>query len=164
MANNIIKDREQLRAKLQGAALIALADTKNGSSKIMVEPLEYESIFNKAKDKVGKNLILSFGRKEEDRTVSGLIFSIEKLRLLNSKRFVIEGTAISSRHTVQKKIKIDYQFDTQEFYEAILRKNGQVRDMRLLNLDFAGELGQKNVSIVCDLIHYLALTIYSINL
>ena len=41
MANNIIKDREQLRAKLQGAALIALADTKNGSSKIMVEPLEY---------------------------------------------------------------------------------------------------------------------------
>ena len=89
MANNIIKDREQLRAKLQGAALIALADTKNGSSKIMVEPLEYESIFNKAKDKVGKNLILSFGRKEEDRTVSGLIFSIEKLRLLNSKMFVI---------------------------------------------------------------------------
>ena len=26
MANNIIKDREQLRAKLQGAALIALAN------------------------------------------------------------------------------------------------------------------------------------------
>lgn len=105
--------------------------------------------------------VLSFGRKEPDRTTSNVDFSFQSVRLLTEKRFVIEGLADISRFGRGKKYLIDYRFDNQNFSEAVCCKNGTVRDMRSLKLVYTGEIGERNIQIVRNLINYLTKCLYS---
>ncbi|MCR5152932.1 MAG: hypothetical protein K6A98_07275 [Prevotella sp.] len=121
------------------------------------------------KDNVGDGFVLTFGRKEPDRSVSNLTFTFELVRLLTDKRFVIEGTAKMSRSPIPvgskkpKRIQIDYKFDEQCFYEAVYCANGTVRDMRPLKLDFAGAHGTNNVNTARELIKFMTMCLYSID-
>ena len=113
-------------------------------------------------DNVGENIVLEFGRTEVDMTTSNVDFYFRELRLLNPKRFVLEGYANTSRSPMQKKMQIDYRFDKQQFYEAVYCANGTVRDMNPLKLDFAGSPGKQNVETARNIIKFLTMCLYSI--
>ena len=119
-------------------------------------------------DNVGENIMLYFGRTEEDFTTSNVDFYFKELRLLTPNRFVIEGYAkmtrspISVGKTKPRKIQIDYRFDQQQFYEAVYCANGTVRDMKPLKLDYAGALGKQNIETAKSLIQFLTMCLYSI--
>jgi len=119
-------------------------------------------------DNVGNNIVLRFGRTEEDFTTSNVDFYFRELRLLTPKRFVIEGVCNMSRSPISvgktkpRKIQIDYQFEQQQFYEAVYCANGTVRDMKPLNLDYAGTLGKENIDTAQKLIQFLTMCLYSI--
>lgn len=130
--------------------------------------MTYRVLTQGIKDNVGEYIVLRFGRTEEDSTTSNVDFYFRELRLLTSKRFVLEGYANMSRSPISvgktkpKKIQIDYQFDTQQFYEAVYCANGTVRDMKPLNLDYAGSLGKTNVETAKKIIQFLTMCLYSI--
>ena len=105
--------------------------------------------------------VLTFGRKEPDRSTSNVVFSFQSVRLLTEKRFVIEGLADISRFGKGKKYLIDYRFDNQNFSEAVCCKNGTVRDMRNLKLVYAGDIGARYIQTVRKLINYLTKCLYS---
>ena len=119
-------------------------------------------------DNVGENIVLYFGRTEEDFTTSNVDFYFKELRLLTHKRFVMEGYANMSRSPISvgkakpRKIQIDYRFDQQQFYEAVYCANGTVRDMKPLKLDYAGSLGKQNIETVKNIIQFLTMCLYSI--
>ena len=113
-------------------------------------------------DNVGENIVLRFGRTEEDMTTSNVDFCFRKLRLLNPKRFVLEGYANTSRSPMPKKMQIDYRFDQQQFYEAVYCANGTVRDMKPLKLDYAGSFGKQNIETAKNIIQFLTMCLYSI--
>lgn len=121
-------------------------------------------------DTVGENIVLRFGRTEEDMTTSNVDFYFRELRLLNPKRFVLEGCADMSRSpmsvgkTKPRKIQIDYRFDRQQFYEAVYCANGTVRDMKPLKLDYAGSLGKQNIETVKNIIRFLTKCLYSVEI
>jgi hypothetical protein len=130
--------------------------------------MTYRVLTQGIKDNVGEYIVLRFGRTEEDSTTSNVDFYFRELRLLTHKRFVLEGYANMSRSPISvgktkpKKIQIDYQFDTQQFYEAVYCANGTVRDMKPLNLDYAGSLGKTNVETAKKIIQFLTMCLYSI--
>ena len=130
--------------------------------------MAYRVLTQGVKDNVGEYVVLRFGRTEEDMTTSNVDFTFKELRLLTPKRFVLEGYANMSRSPISigktkpKKIQIDYQFDTQQFYEAVYCANGTVRDMKPLNLDYAGSLGKANIETAQRLIQFLTMCLYSI--
>ena len=119
-------------------------------------------------DNVGKSIVLRFGRSEEDFTISNVDFYFNELRLLTPKRFVIEGTCNMSRSPISdgkrkpKKIQIDYKFEEQQFYEAVYCANGTVRDIKPLNLDYAGVIGKTNIATAQQMIQFLTKCLYSI--
>ena len=119
-------------------------------------------------DNVGENIVLRFGRTEEDMTTSNVDFYFRELRLLTPKRFVLEGYANMSRSPISvgktkpRKIQIDYRFDQQQFYEAVYCANGIVRDLKLLKLDYAGSIGKQNIETAKSLIQFLTMCLYSI--
>ena len=131
--------------------------------------MSYSAITQGVIDNVGGNFTLTFGRKEEDRTVSNLDFHFQEVILLTPQRFVIQGTCETSRAPVSvskfkpRTIQIDYQFQTGNFYEAIYCANGTVRDRKLLTLDHAGTHGYNNVSLAKSLIQFLTMCLYSID-
>ena len=130
--------------------------------------MTYRVLTQGIKDNVGERIKLLFGRTEEDFTTSNVDFYFQELRLLTQKRFVIEGYANMSRSPIPvgktrpKRIQIDYRFDTQQFYEAVYCANGTVRDMKPLNLDYAGPEGRENVETAKKLIQFLTMCLYSI--
>ena len=138
-------------------------DKRDLSSKMSYKVLT-QGVF----DNVGKNIVLKFGRTEEDFTTSNVDFYFKELRLLTPKRFVIEGTCDMSRSPIPvgkrkpKKIQIDYKFEEQQFYEAIYCANGTIRDIKPLNLDYAGAMGKVNISTAQQLIQFLTMCLYSI--
>ena len=119
-------------------------------------------------DNVGENIVLRFGRTEEDMTTSNVDFYFKELRLLSPKRFVLEGSANMSRSPISvgktkpRNIQIDYRFDQQQFYEAVYCANGTVRDMKPLKLDYAGSLGKQNIETAKNIIQFLTMCLYSI--
>lgn len=138
-------------------------DKRDRGSKMTYQVLT-QGIF----DNVGKSIVLRFGRTEEDFTTSNVDFYFNELRLLTPKRFVIEGTCNMSRSPISvgktkpKKIQIDYKFDEQQFYEAVYCANGTVRDIKPLNLDYAGAMGKTNIATAQQLIQFLTMCLYSI--
>ena len=118
-------------------------------------------------DNVGKNIVLRFGRTEEDMITSNVDFYFRELRLLTPKRFVLEGYANMSRSPISvgktkpRKIQIDYRFDQQQFYEAVYCANGTVRDLKLLKLDYAGSIGKQNIETAKNIIQFLTMCLYS---
>lgn len=141
----------------------SIRDKRDRSSSMI-----YKVLTQGIKDNIGENFVLMFGRKEEDMTTSNVDFYFQELKLLTPKRFVIEGYANLSRSPISigkakpKKIQIDYRFDTQQFYEAVYCANKTVRDMKKLNLDYAGDEGRENVNIAKKLIQFLSMCLYSI--
>lgn len=113
-------------------------------------------------DNVKENIVLFFGRPEEDFTTSNVDFYFKELILLTPKRFVMEGYANMSRSPISRKIQIDYRFDQQQFYEAVYCANGIVRDMKPLKLDYAGNLGKQNIETAKSIIQFLTKCLYSI--
>ena len=113
-------------------------------------------------DNVKENIVLFFGRPEEDFTTSNVDFYFKELILLTPKRFVMEGYANMSRSPISRKIQIDYRFDQQQFYEAVYCANGIVRDMNPLKLDYAGNLGKQNIETAKSIIQFLTMCLYSI--
>ena len=113
-------------------------------------------------DNVGENIVLRFGRTEEDMTTSNVDFYFRELRLLSPQRFVLEGCANMSRSPMPRKIQIDYRFDQQQFYEAVYCASGTVRDMKPLKLDYAGSLGKQNIETAKNIIQFLTMCLYSI--
>lgn len=119
-------------------------------------------------DNVKENIVLFFGRPEEDFTTSNVDFYFKELILLTPKRFVMEGYANMSRSPISigkskpRKIQIDYRFDQQQFYEAVHCANGTVRDMKPLKLDYAGNLGKQNIETAKSIIQFLTMCLYSI--
>ena len=119
-------------------------------------------------DNVKENIVLFFGRPEEDFTTSNVDFYFKELILLTPKRFVMEGYANMSRSPISigkskpRKIQIDYRFDQQQFYEAVYCANGTVRDMKPLKLDYAGNLGKQNIETAKSIIQFLTMCLYSI--
>ena len=119
-------------------------------------------------DNAGENIVLYFGRTEEDFITSNVDFYFKELRLLTPKRFVMEGYANMSRSPISvgkakpRKIQIDYRFDQQQFYEAVYCANGTVRDLKLLKLDYAGSIGQQNIETAKNIIQFLTMCLYSI--
>ena len=101
------------------------------------------------------NIVLKFGRTEIDSSTSSVEFTFKKVKMLNSKRFVIEGGANISRCPLPKKMLIDYMFGTQQFYEAVCCANGTVRHMKPLSLDYAGSAGKDNVEAAVRLIQHM---------
>ncbi len=131
--------------------------------------MSYRVITQGIKDNIGEHFTLTFGRQEEDRTVSNLDFHFQEVILLTPHRFVIQGICETSRSPVSvskfkpKKIQIDYQFQNANFYEAVYCANGTVRDKRLLTLDHAGIHGYNNVATAKSLIQFLTMCLYSID-
>ena len=131
--------------------------------------MSYRVITQGVADNVGENFTLTFGREEEDRTVSNLDFHFQEVILLTPHRFVIQGTCETSRSPVSvskfkpRRIQIDYQFQNGNFYEAVYCANGTVRDKRLLTLDHAGIHGYNNVDTAKSLIQFLTMCLYSID-
>ena len=113
-------------------------------------------------DNVKENIVLFFGRPEEDFTTNNVDFYFKELILLTPKRFVMEGYANMSRSPISRKIQIDYRFDQQQFYEAVYCANGIVRDMKPLKLDYAGNLGKQNIETAKSIIQFLTKCLYSI--
>ena len=130
--------------------------------------MTYEVLTQGLLDNVSKNIVLMFGRTEEDFTTSNVDFYFKELRLLTPMRFVMEGYAEMSRSPISvgkakpKKIQIDYRFDQQQFYEAVYRANGTIRDRKPLTLDYAGSLGKQNIETAKSIIQFLTMCLYSI--
>ena len=131
--------------------------------------MSYRVITQGVIDNVGGNFTLTFGREEEDRTISNLDFRFQEVILLTPYRFVMQGTCKTSRSPVSvskfkpKRIQIDYQFQNGNFYEAVYCANGTVRDMKRITLDHAGIHGYNNVNTAKSLIHFLTMCLYSID-
>jgi hypothetical protein len=131
--------------------------------------MSYRVITQGVKDNVGDNFTLTFGRQEEDRTVSNLDFHFQEIILLTANRFVMQGTCETSRSPISvskfkpKKIQIDYQFQNGNFYEAVYCANGTIRDRKILTLDHAGTHGYSNVNTAKALIQFLTMCLYSID-
>ncbi len=129
--------------------------------------MSYEALTQGIKDNVGDSFLLTFGRKEEDRTVSNVDFHFEELILLTPNRFVMQGTCETSRSPISvgkkrpNRIQIDYHFDDGCFYQAVYCANGTVRDTRILTLDHAGVHGYNNVNTAKTLIQFLTMCLYS---
>lgn len=167
MVSNMNSNDELLRGNdietLSNGRTQSFRDKRDRGSKMTYRVLT-QGVF----DNVGENIVLRFGRTEEDFTTSNVDFYFKELRLLTTKRFVIEGTCSMSRSPISvaktkpKKIQIDYKFDEQQFYEAVYCANGTVRDIKPLNLDYAGTIGKENVSTAQNLIQFLTMCLYSI--
>lgn len=130
--------------------------------------ISYDVLTQGVKDNIGESFVLKFGRKEEDRTVSDVTFTFDKVLVLTNDRFVIEGFCRMSRSPVSisrkkpTKIQIDYQWKEQKFYEAVYCANGTIRHKKELKLNSAGVYGEMNVKIATDLIQFMTLCLYSI--
>ena len=134
----IQNNQEQLKEILEKAEKPIL--TRNGPKTII------ESIDNN---------VLKFGRTEVDSSTSSVEFSFKEVKMLNPKRFVIEGEANISRYPLPKKMLIDYMFGSQQFYEAVCCANGIVRHMKPLSLDYAGSVGKDNTETAVRLIRHM---------
>lgn len=130
--------------------------------------ISYDVLTQGVKDNISEMIVLKFGRKEEDRTVSGVTFVFDKVLVLTKDRFVIEGYCRTSRTPISisknkpPKIQIDYQWKEHKFYEAVYCANGTIRDKKELKLNSAGVSGFENVKIATDLIQFMTLCLYSI--
>lgn len=171
MEKSIIQiNEEQLKSILADAVTSVLNGiTHRMATTPIISKMTYRVLTQSVFDNVGENIVLYFGRPEEDFTTSNVDFYFRELRLLTPKRFVLEGYDMnigSSPRFVGKTkpriIQIDYRFDQQKFYEAVYCANGTVRDLKLLKLDYAGPEGKTNIDTVKKLIQFLTMCLYSI--
>ena len=166
MEKNIIQiNQEILKNTLKDAAKTALDEIDHNGEDNNCAAVDEDSLqllTQCVRDDVGDSFVLTFGLQHPDKVVSNVTFTLESVILLTEKRFVIEGIADVSRiPKLLKKYRIDYKFDDSSFFEAVCCKNGTVRDMRPLKLDFAGDFGRHNVQNAIKLIQILTKWLYS---
>lgn len=161
---NIIEQNQailkQLLIEAYQDALDEIGCEPNSLNQAVVSEDAYPILTQGVINHVGE-FVLSFLRVGPDDITSIVDFCFQSVRLLTEKRFVIEGLADISIFGKGKKYLIDYRFDNQNFSEAVCCKNGTVRDMRNLELVYAGDIGTRNIQTVRKLINYLTKCLYS---
>ena len=116
-------------------------------------------------------ITLLFTKPETEKYLTSLIrFNYNEIIYLGKDCFIMQGLTDISKHPIpssryRKKpryVQIQYDFQSQEFYEVVYCANGTIRRKDRLELVTAEDVGAENKSVADSLILHMTNCLYSI--
>ena len=132
--------------------------------------LMYDAISKSVIDNVGV-FTLYFRKPEKEGFLTSLVkFTFNEIIYLYQNEFIMQGPTEISKHPVPRGkyrpkplyVQIEYNFQTQEFRQAVYCANGTIRRREILYLIDAGNIGADNKAKADKLILHMSNCAYSI--
>lgn len=132
--------------------------------------LYYQALSNSVIDNVGVFTLLFTKKEKEGYLTSKVSFHFNEIIYLDTKCFIMQGHTEMSKHPIPSSkyrpkpryVQVEYNFQTQKFYEVVYCANGTIRRLGELKLMTAQDVGERNQAIANKLILHMTNCMYSI--
>lgn len=132
--------------------------------------LDYKAISQSVIDNVGAFTLLFLKTEKEGYLTSLVKFHFNEIIYLSNNCFIMQGVTEMSKHPIPSSkyrpkpvyVKIQYDFNTQQFTEVVYCANGTIRRKDILTLITAEDVGAENKATADSLLLHMSNCLYSI--